>query len=339
MNLSTTYLGLELINPLIVGASPLADDIDMARRLEDAGASAIVMRSLFEEQIEGERYASVQHIEMYADAFAEAASFFPGSSEFALTPEAYLEHIRRLKKALRIPVIASLNGTSPTGWLRYAQFIEQAGADALELNVYNVATDLSQTGTDIERNILDVVHQVREAVKLPLAVKLSPFFTSLPHLAGRLSDAGADGLVLFNRFYQPDIDLDMLDVVPRLQLSDPSELLLRLRWLAILSGRCPATLAASGGVHTAMDALKAFMAGAHAVQLVSAILKRGPGHIKNLLTDIRQWMQENEYESIRQIRGSLSLARYPDPGAFERGNYMRVLNSWQEGVRRLHDAT
>jgi dihydroorotate dehydrogenase (fumarate) len=338
MNLTTTYIGLELANPLIVGASPLADDLDMARRLEDAGASAIVMRSLFEEQIEGERYTSVQHIEMYADAFAEATSFFPGTSDFALTPEAYLEHIRRLKKAVRIPVIASLNGTSPTGWLRYAQLIQQAGADALELNVYHVATDLNQTGTEIERNTLDVVHRVREAVTLPLAVKLSPFFTSLPHLASRLSTGGVDGLVLFNRFYQPDIDLDMLDVVPRLHLSDSSELLLRLRWLAILSGRCSASLAASGGVHTAMDAIKAVMTGAHAVQLVSALLKRGPGHLKNVLTDFRQWMVENEYESVRQMRGSLSLARCPDPDAFERGNYMRVLNSWQEGIRRVHDA-
>ncbi|MGD1277780.1 MAG: dihydroorotate dehydrogenase-like protein [Tepidisphaeraceae bacterium] len=331
MNLSTTYIGLELANPLMPGASPMADDLGTARQLEDAGASAIVMRSLFEEQIEGEQYASVQHIEMYADSFSEATSFFPGTGQFALNPDSYLDQIRQLKDALAIPVIASLNGLSPTGWLRYAKLIEQAGANALELNVYHVATDTRATSVSIERRILDVVQQVRETVKLPLAVKLSPFFTSLPHLATQLRVAGTDGLILFNRFYQPDIDLELLNVSPQLHLSDSTELLLRLRWLAILSGRCSASLAASGGVHTAQDAIKAIMAGAHAVQIVSALLRHGPAYLKVLIADLKHWMEDNAYESVRQMRGSLSLANCPDPAAFERGNYMRVLHSWHGG--------
>ncbi len=329
MNLSTTYLGLNLINPIMPGASPLADDLDTARRLEDAGASAIVMRSLFQEQIEGEHYASIQNFAMYADTFAEAASMFPGTNDFAFSPEGYLEQIRRLKSALGIPVIASLNGISLSGWLKYAELIELAGADALELNVYHVATNPRHNAESLEHQIREMVREVRKAVRLPLAVKLSPFFTSLPHIATELRMAGVDGLVLFNRFYQPDIDLDLLSVVPQLKLSDSSELLLRLRWLAILSGRTSASLACSGGVHTAADALKAIMAGAHAVQIVSALLQHGPNYIKILLQNLTRWMEDNKYESVRQMQGSLSLARSPDPAAFERGNYMRVLQSWK----------
>jgi dihydroorotate dehydrogenase (fumarate) len=328
MNLTTTYMGMELANPLMVGASPMADDLDMARRLEDAGAAAIVMRSLFEEQIEGERHASVEHLEMYADVFAEASSFFPGAKEFSLAPDVYLEHIGRLKAAVSVPVIASLNGLSLTGWLRYAALIEQAGADALELNVYHVATQARETPESIENRIREVTRAVRQAVQIPLAIKLSPFFTSLPSMAMELRTTGIDGLVLFNRFYQPDIDLEELSVVPKLHLSDSSELLLRLRWLAILSGRCTTSLAASGGVHTATDAIKAIMAGAHAVQIVSALLKNGAGYLKILLNHLKIWMKEHEYESVRQMQGCLSLARCPDPAAFERANYMRVLNSW-----------
>lgn len=333
MNLNTTYLGLELAHPLMVGACPLADDLDTARALEDAGASAIVMRSLFEEQIEGEHYLSLQHLEMYADIFAEARSFFPETAEFAFNPDAYLAHICRLKAALNIPIIASLNGTSLSGWLRYARLIEQAGADALELNVYHVCTQSSETADIVEYKIREVARQVRQAVQLPLAVKLSPFFTSLPNVARELRTVGVDGLILFNRFYQPDFDLESLSVTPQLHLSDSSELLLRVRWLAILSGRCSASLACSGGVHTAKDVVKAVMAGAHAVQVVSALLKRGPGYIRTLLKDLTLWMEENEYDSVRQIQGSMSLAKCPDPAAFERGNYMRVLNSWHRGVR------
>ncbi len=332
MNLNTSYLGMELAHPLMPGASPLADDLDTARRLEDAGASAIVMRSLFEEQIEGEHYASVQNLEMYADLFAEARSFFPGVEEFTFNPDAYLNHIRRLKEAVDVPVIASLNGLSLSGWLRYAALIEQAGADALELNVYHVATQTGETSSFIEHRIREVAREVRQSVHLPLAVKLSPFFTSVPNLAMELRTVGVDGLVLFNRFYQPDIDLNLLSVMPQLHLSDSSELLPRLRWLAILSGRCSASLAASGGIHTATDAVKAIMAGAHAVQMVSALLKHGPSHLKVLLDDLKKWMEENEYQSIRQMQGSLSLARCADPAAFERGNYMRVLNSWHGRV-------
>jgi dihydroorotate dehydrogenase (fumarate) len=329
MNLQTTYMGLELAHPLMPGACPLADDLDMARRLEDAGASAIVMRSLFEEQIEGEHYASIEHIEMYTDMFAEASTFFPDIGDFHFNPDAYVEHVGRLKRALKIPVIGSLNGFSLSGWLRYAKLIEQAGADALELNVYHVATQASETAESIELQIREVAREIRQAVKLPIAVKLSPFFTSVPHLARELRTVGVDGLVLFNRFYQPDIDLSMLSVMPNLHLSDSSELLLRLRWLAILSGRSTASLACSGGVQTGIDAVKAIMAGAHAVQIVSALLKNGPGHLKRMLNELVAWMIDNEYESVRQMQGSLSLARCPDPAAFERGNYMRVLNSWR----------
>jgi len=330
MNLETTYMGLELAHPLMVGASPLTDDLDTPRRLEDAGAAAIVMRSLFQEQIEGEQYTSAQHVEMYADSFSEASSFFPATDDFAMNPYGYLEQIRRLKAALRIPVMASLNGLSTSGWLRYARLIEEAGADALELNVYHISTNLWETAATLEENILEAVRSVREAVKIPLAIKLSPFFTSVPHLAMQLRTAGVDGLVLFNRFYQPDIDLGLLSVVPQLRLSDSSELQVRLRWLAILSGRINTSLAASGGVHTGADAVKAVMAGAHAVQLVSAILKNGPAYLKTLLTEFKQWMEENGYQSVRQMRGSLDMTRCPDPAAFERGNYMRVLNSWRD---------
>jgi len=325
INMTTTYMGLELANPLMPGASPMADDLDMVRRLADAGAAAIVMRSLFEEQIEGEHYLSVQHMEMYADSFAEASSFFPGANDFSFNPDGYLEQIRRIKMAVDVPVIASLNGVNRAGWLKYAELIQQAGADGLELNVYHVATNSQETGAALEARVLETVREVRAATTLPLAVKLSPFFSSLPHLAKELRVAGADALVLFNRFYQPDIDLDLLSVVPKLQLSDSTELLLRVRWLAILSGSASIHLAASGGVHTAADAIKAIMAGAQAVQVVSALLKRGPGHLKTLLTDIKRWMEDNEFSSIRQMTGSQSMSHCADPAAFERGNYLRII--------------
>jgi dihydroorotate dehydrogenase (fumarate) len=329
MNLTTNYLGLTLDNPLMPGASPLADDLDMVRRLEDAGAAAIVMRSLFQEQIEGDYQESSDQLQMYADCFAESADFFPGAREFSLNRDTYLEQLRRVKAAVRVPVIASINGISPTGWLLYARLMEQAGADALELNVYHIATNVRETANDIERRILDTVRQVRQEVKMPLAIKLSPYFTALPHLAMELRVAGVDGLILFNRFYQPDIDLEALDVMPHLQLSDSSELLPRLRWLAILSGRTTASLACSGGVHTYTDVVKAIMAGADVVQVVSALLKRGPEYLKTLLHDLRQWMHDNEYASIGRLRGIMSLDQCPDPAAFERGNYMRVLASWR----------
>ena len=329
MELSTTYLGLSLPHPLMPGASPLVDDLDMVKRLEDAGTAAIVMHSLFEEQITGERAQTLRHIEAHTESFAEAPSYFPCCHELSVGPEPYLEQIRRIKAAVRVPVIGSLNGTTATGWLEYARLLQQAGADAIELNFYVVATDPLENGQTVEQRALDILRKVKASVTIPVAVKLSPFFGSFAHMASQLDDLGADGLVLFNRFYQPDIDVETLEVVPRLQLSDSSELLLRLRWLAILSGRARASLAVTGGVHTAVDAIKAVMAGAHAVQLVSALLQHGPEHLKTVREQMVCWMEEHEYDSLRQMQGSMNLTRCPDPAAFERANYVRVLQSWR----------
>ena len=328
MDLSTTYLGLSLPHPLMPGASPLVDDLDMVKRLEDAGAAAIVMHSLFEEHITGERARTLHQIETHANSFSEAPSYFPDRPALSVGSEPYLEQIRRIKAAIRVPVIGSLNGTTATGWLDFARLIQQAGADALELNFYVVATDPLEHGQDIEQRVLDILRRVKASVTIPVAVKLSPFFGSFAHLASQLDGLGADGLVLFNRFYQPDIDVETLEVVPRLQLSDSSELLLRLRWLAILSGHLQASLAVTGGVHTAVDTIKAVMAGAHAVQLVSALLQHGPEHLKTVREEMVRWMEEHEYHSLRQMQGSMNLTRCPDPQAFERANYMRVLHSW-----------
>jgi dihydroorotate dehydrogenase (fumarate) len=329
MDLGTRYLGLDLPHPFMPGAGPLVDDLDNVRRLEDAGAAAIVMRSLFEEQIVRELARTALDIESHVDSFSEAASFFPKPEEFELGPHEYLEQLRKIKAAVGIPIIASLNGVTPTGWLEYAGLIEQAGADALELNVYHVVTDPEEDGAQVEQRVVAIVEAVRRSVRLPLSVKLSPFHSSVPHLARALEGAGAKGMVLFNRLYQPDIDPETLEVVPRLVLSDSSELLLRLRWLAVLSGRTTLDLACSGGVHTGVDALKAIMAGATAVQVVSALLRKGPGQLARLREEVTQWLEEHEYESLAQARGSMNLARCPDPSAFERGNYMRVLQSWR----------
>jgi dihydroorotate dehydrogenase (fumarate) len=329
MDLSTTYLGLSLPHPLMPGASPLVDDLDMVKRLEDAGAAAIVMHSLFEEQIIGERAQTLRHIEAHTDSFAEAPSYFPDRSGVSVGPEFYLEQIRRIKAAVRVPVIGSLNGTTATGWLEYARMIQQAGADALELNFYIVATNPQEDGHAVEQRALDILSKVKASVTIPVAVKLSPFFCSFAHFASQLDSLGVDGLVLFNRFYQPDIDVDMLEVVPRLQLSDSSELLLRLRWLAVLSGHVRASLAVTGGVHTAVDAVKSVMAGAHAVQLVSALLQHGPERLQTIREEMVRWMEEHEYHSLGQMQGSMNLMRCPDPQAFERANYLRVLHSWR----------
>jgi len=334
MDLTTTYLGLHLKSPLMPGASPLVDDLDLVRRLEDAGASAIVMHSLFEEQITGERFATIYHMELYADSYAEAASYFPKHGDYPLGPDQYLAHIDRIKRAVSIPVIASLNGSTPGGWTEYARLIEQAGADALELNTYYVATDPQETGFAVEQRILEVVRAVSEAVSIPLAVKVSPFFSSFANFAARLDEVGADGLILFNRFYQPDIDIETLEVKPTLRLSDSSELLLRLRWLAILARQISANLCVSGGVHTGVDAIKSVMAGADAVQIVSALLRHGPEHLATIERSMRQWMEENGYASVRQMRGSLSLSTCPDPQAFERANYVRTLHSFA-GFQRV----
>jgi dihydroorotate dehydrogenase (fumarate) len=328
MDLSTTYLGFKLPHPLMPGASPLVDELDTVKQLEDAGAAAIVMHSLFEEQISHEQLGHLHNVEMHEESFAEALSYFPRPEEYRLGPDRYLEQLRKVKATVRVPVIASLNGTSPAGWLQYAALMEQAGADALELNVYYLATSAWETSAQVEQRTLDAVKVVKQAVKIPVAVKLSPYFSSLANFAHQLDEAGADGLVLFNRFYQPDIDIEELDVVPRLNLSDSSELLLRLRWLAIVSGHVKASLAASGGVHTAPDAIKAVMAGAHAVQIVSALLLDGPRRLKALREEISAWLERHEYESLAQACGSMSHERTPNPQALERANYMRILQSW-----------
>jgi len=332
MNLRTKYMGLELSNPLIAGASPLTPELDVARALEDHGASALVMHSLFEEQITIEEQSLHKDLSAHEDAHAEASSYFPGPIDgFALGPDTYLEQIAQLKKAVSIPVIGSLNGSTRGGWIRYAKLMQEAGADALELNVYYLATDPGEASEAVEKRYTDVLSAVKEGVSIPVAMKLSPFFSALSHTAKLLDKGGADGLVLFNRFYQPDIDIDELDVVPALHLSDSSELLLRLRWLAALFGHVGCSMAATGGIHSGRDALKALMAGANAVQMTSAIMRHGPAVVTKVRTEMTTWMEEHEYESVEQMIGSMSLQRCPDPAGFARANYMKVLQSWRHG--------
>ena len=329
MNFSTEYLGMTLAHPLVAGASPLADDLDGVRRLEDAGAAAIVLRSLFEEQITREQMSEFENLERHGESFAEATSYFPTPDAFALGPFEYVDHVRRAKEAVRIPVIASLNGAKPGGWIEFARLMEQAGADALELNLYRVSTDPDTTSTEIERQAIEVVREVKKAIAIPVAVKLSPFYAALANLARELDRAGADGLVLFNRFYQPDIDAEELTATRTLHLSDSSELRLRLHWMAILSGRVRASLAVTGGVHTALDVVKATMAGAHVTQMVSALLMHGPMHLRTVLEDLAMWMQVHEWDSLGKMRGNMSLFKVPDPDAYERANYMLMLRSWR----------
>jgi dihydroorotate dehydrogenase (fumarate) len=329
MDLTTEYLGMRLAHPLVAGASPLSDDLDGVRRLEDAGAAAIVLRSLFEEQITREQMSEYVNLDSHGESFAEAASFFPSTHAFALGPFEYLEHLRQTKAAVRIPVMASLNGATPGGWIEYARLMEQAGADALELNIYRLATDPETTSVDIERQAIETIRAVKKAVALPVAVKLSPFYTAFAHTAREFDRAGANGLVIFNRFYQPDIDADELTATRTLHLSDSSELRLRLHWLAILSGRVRASLAVTGGVHTALDVVKATMTGAHVTQMVSALLLHGPEHFRVVLTDLVAWMQEHEWPSLAEMRGNMSLSKVPDPDAYERANYMLMLQGWR----------
>ena len=331
MDLSTRYLGLKLSHPLMPGASPMVDDLDTVKRLEDAGASAIVMHSLFEEQIRREQMSAFVHTESHEQSFAEALSYFPASDAFALGPHEYLEQLRRIKAAVSVPVIASLNGYTLGGWLNYAKLMQDAGADALELNVYQLATDPDESGHAVEERTIEMVRAVRGAVKVPLAVKLSPLYTALGDFARRLDQAGADGLVLFNRFYQPDIDIEELQVRRALHLSHSSELPLRLRWLAILSGRVKASLAVSGGVHTVVDVIQSIMTGAHAVQLVSALLQRGPAYLAQLRQELAKWLEEHEYHSLQQMQGSMSLESCPGPRVYERANYMLMLQGWRAG--------
>jgi dihydroorotate dehydrogenase (fumarate) len=312
----------------MVGASPIVDDMDLVRRAEDAGAAAFVMHSLFEEQINLEN-DTLEALDSYGQSFAEAMSYQPRPSDFVLGPDAYLEQIRRIKSAVKVPVIGSLNGVTDSGWLHYARLIEEAGADALELNVYSVSHAPELNAATVEDGIVRMVERVSGVTKLPIAVKLSPFYTTLTNFAGRLEHAGAKGLVLFNRFYQPDIDLEELDVSLQLRLSDASELLLRLRWLALLSPRfAQLSLGASGGVHSGTDALKAVMAGAHGVQMVSALLQKGPEHLAKVRNEMAQWLETHEYKSLKQAQGSMNLAHCPNPELYERGNYVKILQGY-----------
>jgi len=328
MNLSTRYLGFDLPHPLIPGASPLSDTLESVRRLEDAGAPAIVLRSLFEEQIERDQQAA-HEAETHEQSFAEALTFFPAPTSFVFGPDEYLEHLRRVKVAVGVPVIASLNGATPGGWLEYAQLMQHAGADALELNLYRVAFDPALSSEAVEREAVTVVREVVRRVRIPVAVKLSPFYSSLAGLATQLDEAGASGLVLFNRFYQPDIDPETLDLNRSLYLSDNRELPLRLRWVGALCGLVKASLAVSGGVHSGRDAIKAVMAGAHGVQAVSALLQHGPAHLKVMRSEMEAWMREFEWDSLEPMRGNMSLKRCPDPTAYERANYVHMLQSFR----------
>jgi len=329
MDLSTTYLGLRLPNPLMPGASPMADHLDGVKRLEDAGAAAIVLRSLFEEQITLEQQGMIHQMEIHEEGFAEAISYFPKPDDFAFGPANYLEQIRKIKAAVHVPVIASLNGTSAEGWLDYSKQIQQAGADALELNIYFVPTDPKEAGEAIERRVLEIARVVKRAVTIPVAVKLSPFFSSVAHLAVQLDAIGVDGLVLFNRFYQPDIDTDRLEVTPNVLLSTPQDLRLPLRWIAILRGQVQADLAATSGIHTGTDVAKMLLAGATVTMVCSALLQRGIGHLKTVLDELNVWLEAKQYASLEQVRGSVSQARCANPTAFERANYMKALSTFK----------
>lgn len=329
MDLTTSFLGLPLRNPILVGASPMADDTETALALEEAGAGGIVLRSLFAEQIESVREAHFAHFEQYGEAFAEAASYFPEVDSYVFGPEQYLDHLRALTATLSIPVIASLNGSEKGEWMDYSRMMEDAGADALELNLYLLATDPTSSGQELEDRILHLVEGVRERTRLPLVVKLSPFFSSLAHFARRLDEAGANALLLFNRFYQPDIDIENQEVLPQLRLSDSSELLLRIRWTAILYGVVQCQLAVTGGVHRADDVIKSVMAGAQVVQVVSRLLREGPVGLTNLLQELRERMGALELENLDIVRGSMSLLKCGNPEALERSNYLKTLHSWK----------
>ncbi|HVJ17296.1 MAG TPA: dihydroorotate dehydrogenase-like protein [Polyangiaceae bacterium] len=329
MDLRTTYLGFELPHPIVLGASPLIENLDAVRRAEEAGASAIVMRSLFEEQISMQRVTRGDFASLDDQAREQAAYFLPAAREFMLAPEDYVEHLRRLKSAVSIPVFASLNAVTPDGWVKYAALLDQAGADGLELNLYTVANDPSESSEALERRLLDVVRSVRATTRLPLAVKLTPFFTCLAHFARSLENCGADGLVLFNRFYQQDIELEPLGVTTRLELSTSSELRLRLRWLAALSPLLRTSLAVSGGVHGPEDVVKSVLAGAHCVQVVSEVIRHGVGVFSTLREGLSRWMDEHGYERLSQLRGALNLAHCDNATAYERAGYMHVLNAWR----------
>jgi len=328
IDLTTKYLGLTLKNPLVVSASPLSADIGNIQRMEDSGAAAVVLPSLFEEQIQVESNTLDHFLWQGTESFAESLTYIPNMEGYRLGPDGYLEHLRSAKQAVKIPVIGSLNGTSTSGWVGYAKKIEQAGADALELNIYFIPTEPEMAGGQVEQMYLDLVSQVKASIQIPVAVKIGAYFSSLPNTASRLVKAGANGLVLFNRFYQPDFDLENLEVVPNLILSTPHELLLRLNWVAVLYGKLKADLAVTGGVHSALDVLKSMMAGASVAMMTSALLKNGIGYLAVVQTELLKWMEEHEYESIHQMRGSMSQKSVADPSAFQRANYVKVLSSY-----------
>lgn len=328
MNLSTRYLGFTLRTPLVASASPLTEDLGNVKRMEDAGASAIILHSLFEEQLTRDRAELEHHLEHGTESFAEALTYFPKASDFAVGPEAYLEHIRKAKESTDVPIIASLNGITHGGWTGYAKEMQQAGADAIELNIYYIAADENQSGAEVEQGYIDILKAVRNQVTIPIAVKISPFFSSLAHFAGRLDEAGANGLVLFNRFYQPDIHLESLEVRPNIILSTPQALRLPMRWIAILYGRVKADLAATSGVHTAEDMLKMLMAGASVTQVCSVLYRHGINHLRVMERDLVQWLQDHEYESIEQLKGSMSQNHCASPAEFERAQYVKSLHSF-----------
>jgi len=335
MDLRTTYLNLKLRTPLVVSAcGPLSEDIDNIKRMEDAGAAAVVLYSLFEEQLRLERQELDHHMTAGTESFPEALTYFPQPAQFRLGPDGYLDHIQQAKRAVNIPIIASLNGSSMGGWIEFAMQIEQAGADGLELNIYHIPTDRNLSGAAIEQTYIDIVKAVKSAVTIPVAVKLSPFFSNMANMAKQLDGTGVDGLVLFNRFYQPDVDLEELEVQPSVILSTPQALRLPMRWIAILFGRIDADLAATSGIHHAPDALKMLMAGADVTMLCSTLLARGIGHIRVIEKEMSTWMEEHWYDSVEQLKGSLSQMRCPDPSAFERAQYMRALTSYKPAHSR-----
>lgn len=335
MDLTTTYLGLNLRSPLVVGAAaPLTEDIDNLKRLEDAGAAAVVLHSLFEEQLRQEQFELHHHLEHGTESFAEALTYFPEQEIFHVEGEEYLKHIRKAKELVNIPIIASLNGSTVGGWCNYAKEMEQAGADALELNIYSIPTDMETTGAEIEQNYLDILQAVKSELNIPVAIKLSPFFSNMANMAKRLVDSGADGLVLFNRFYQPDIDLEELEVTPNILLSTPQAMRLPMRWIAILYGRLEVDFAATSGIHKPQDALKMLMVGANITLLVSVLLRHGIEKIGEIEQGMLQWMEEHEYESVQQMQGSMSQINCPDESAFERVQYMKAIQSFQPNWKK-----
>jgi dihydroorotate dehydrogenase (fumarate) len=328
MDITTTYLGLKLRSPLVASASPYAKELDKVKQMADAGASAIVLNSMYEEEIRLEREALLHHLEFGTEAYAEALSYFPEPEVFYAKTDDYLQHITKTQEAVDIPIIASLNGSSLGGWTSFAKQMQDAGANAIELNIYNIPTDINQSGAEVEQLYIDIIKTVKESISIPIAVKLSPYFSNMANMAKRLTEAGADGLVLFNRFYQPDIDLETLEPTPNIVLSTQFALRLPLRWIAILYGQVKTDFAATSGIHEAEDAIKVLLAGANVACMTSAILKQGVDHFRTVENGLIRWMEAHEYESVEQMRGSVSQIHSPDPSAFERAQYMRGLRTY-----------